>query len=95
MLEPAKGRFYSQLLNFVGQGVCFFVSQGPKGGSAVRLSEPAAFSPMALTLRDITWASLSETRNNRDKIAVSASERRTYVPKVSAVRLTRVYNFSA
>ncbi len=43
---------------------------------------------MALTLRDITWASLSETRNNRDKIAVSVSERRTYVPKVSAIRLT-------
>ncbi len=38
-----------------------------------------------LTLRDITWASLSETRNNRDKIAVSVSEIRTYVPKVSAI----------
>ena len=37
---------------------------------------------------DITWASLSETRNNRDIIAVSASERRTYVPKVSAIWLT-------
>ena len=34
---------------------------------------------MPLTLRDITWASLSETRNHRDKIAVSVSERRTYV----------------
>ena len=42
---------------------------------------------MALTLRDITWASLSETRNKRDKIAVSVSERRTYVPKVSAIWL--------
>ncbi len=30
---------------------------------------------MALTLSDITWASLSETRNNRDIIAVSVSER--------------------
>ena len=42
---------------------------------------------MALTLSDITWASLSETRNNRDKIAVSVSERRTYVPNVSAIWL--------
>ena len=41
---------------------------------------------MALTLRAITWASLSETRNNRDKIAMSVSEeRRTYVSKVSAL----------
>ncbi len=40
---------------------------------------------MALTLRDITWASLSETRSKRDKIAVSVSERRTYLPKVSAI----------
>ena len=38
-----------------------------------------------LTLGDITWASLSETRNNRYKIAVSVSEIRTYVPKVSAI----------
>ena len=30
---------------------------------------------MALTVSDITWASLSETRNNRDIIAVSVSER--------------------
>ncbi len=38
--------------------------------------------------RDITWASLSETRNNRDKIAVSVSKRRTYVTKASAIWLT-------
>ncbi len=43
---------------------------------------------MALTLSDITWASLSETRNKREIIAVSVSERRTYVPKVSAIWLT-------
>ena len=43
---------------------------------------------MALTLSDITWASLSETRNKREIIAVSVSERRTYVPKVSGIWLT-------
>ena len=39
---------------------------------------------MALAVRDITWASLSETRNNRDRIAgVHLGE--SYVPKVSAI----------
>ncbi len=41
----------------------------------VTLAELAESDPMALTLRDITWASLSETRNKRDKIAISVSER--------------------
>ena len=50
---------------------------------------------MALTLSDITWASLSETRNNRDIIAVSVSERRTYVTKVSAIWLTPAAHRSA